>query len=537
MPDDSPARSSCELDSLRPPHGRLTIGLEAPLKPISPEVAAAMLALLGGAGAWGTLTGSLSAQTDLVAALALKAPLAAPTFTGVPAAPTAVAGTNTTQLATTAFVGAAITAAAPSYADATATTAALALKAPLGSPALTGTPTAPTAGGGTNTTQLATTAFVKAAIDALIGGAGSLVDTLGEIAAIIASDESAASALATAVAGKQAVHANLTAISGLTNAADKVIVFTGSGATTQTVTSFAFTLLDDTTAADMRNTLGLGTSATQSSNSFEANHGNPVADGYVLSSTAAGVRSWVPPGSGASWGAITGTLADQTDLQAALDAKADASSLGTGAFASVTSMPKWTFNNASHSAPGVLGLFNTDAGDPVSTTAILLGGTAIGGSAIAQAFSTLPVGSKLCLIDGAGVCQVFRVVLMAGSGADTIVNVAFISGTGAAWAGEYTVFAVPPDDSYYDAAGAAAAVAATVPTADSGWTANADVGDKTAVVPAYANAFDATMESDFNAVSAGAGTAIKAALDALVPGLQKVKALEVVAAANQRPNA
>lgn len=37
-------------------------------------------------------------------ALALKAPLASPTFTGVPAAPTAAVGTNTTQLATTAYV-------------------------------------------------------------------------------------------------------------------------------------------------------------------------------------------------------------------------------------------------------------------------------------------------------------------------------------------------------------------------------------------------------------------------------------------------
>ena len=41
---------------------------------------------------------------------------------------------------------------------------ALALKAPLASPALTGTPTAPTAAEGTNTTQLATTAFVQRAI-------------------------------------------------------------------------------------------------------------------------------------------------------------------------------------------------------------------------------------------------------------------------------------------------------------------------------------------------------------------------------------
>lgn len=80
---------------------------------------------------------------------ALKAPIASPTFTGVPAAPTATAGTNTTQLATTAFV-----------------TAADNLKANLASPTFTGTPAAPTAAPGTNTTQLATTAFVTAA-DAL----------------------------------------------------------------------------------------------------------------------------------------------------------------------------------------------------------------------------------------------------------------------------------------------------------------------------------------------------------------------------------
>lgn len=49
--------------------------------------------------------------------------------------------------------------------------AALALKAPLASPALTGVPTAPTAGAGTNTTQLATTAFVANAVSqALVAG-------------------------------------------------------------------------------------------------------------------------------------------------------------------------------------------------------------------------------------------------------------------------------------------------------------------------------------------------------------------------------
>ena len=53
---------------------------------------------------WGRISGTLSNQTDLQSALDAKAPLASPTFTGTPAAPTAAIGTNTTQLATTAFI-------------------------------------------------------------------------------------------------------------------------------------------------------------------------------------------------------------------------------------------------------------------------------------------------------------------------------------------------------------------------------------------------------------------------------------------------
>lgn len=59
-------------------------------------------------GQWGKITGTLSNQLDLVAALALKANLLSPTFTGIPAAPTAAEGTNTTQIATTSFVQTAV---------------------------------------------------------------------------------------------------------------------------------------------------------------------------------------------------------------------------------------------------------------------------------------------------------------------------------------------------------------------------------------------------------------------------------------------
>lgn len=62
------------------------------------------LSVGGGSSAWGGITGTLSVQTDLQTALDAKAPIASPTFTGIPTGPTASAGTNTTQLATTAHV-------------------------------------------------------------------------------------------------------------------------------------------------------------------------------------------------------------------------------------------------------------------------------------------------------------------------------------------------------------------------------------------------------------------------------------------------
>lgn len=53
---------------------------------------------------WGNISGTLSNQTDLQAALNLKAPLASPTFTGSPVAPTPIPGDNSTLIATTAWV-------------------------------------------------------------------------------------------------------------------------------------------------------------------------------------------------------------------------------------------------------------------------------------------------------------------------------------------------------------------------------------------------------------------------------------------------
>ena len=106
-------------------------------------------------------------------------PISSPTFTGTPAAPTAAVDTNTTQIATTAFVVGQAAAATPlvdgtaavgtslRYARADHVHPTDTSRAALNSPAFTGTPTAPTATAGTNTTQIATTAFVTAAVPAI----------------------------------------------------------------------------------------------------------------------------------------------------------------------------------------------------------------------------------------------------------------------------------------------------------------------------------------------------------------------------------
>ena len=78
----------------------------------------------------------------------------------------------------------------------------VALKAPLASPTLTGTPLAPTATPGTNNTQIATTAYADAAVAALVDGAPALLNTLNELAEAIADDASFATTLTTSVGTK-----------------------------------------------------------------------------------------------------------------------------------------------------------------------------------------------------------------------------------------------------------------------------------------------------------------------------------------------
>ncbi|MDC6805396.1 phage tail protein [Escherichia coli] len=210
------------------------------------------------------------------------APKESPTFTGIPKAPTPAAGNNTTQIATTAFVQAALTAlinGAPATLDtlkeiaaainndpkfSTTINNALALKAPLSSPALTGTPTAPTAAQSVNNTQIATTAFVKSAIAAMVGSAPAALDTLNELAAALGNDPNFATTMLNALAGKQPLDNTLTNLSGKDVAG--LLAYLGLGETINKASGAMQKSANGSDISDVsafRNALQLGTAATR----------------------------------------------------------------------------------------------------------------------------------------------------------------------------------------------------------------------------------------------------------------------------------
>ncbi|QWV67600.1 tail fiber protein [Escherichia coli] len=205
-----------------------------------------------------------------------KAPLDSPHLSGTPTSPTPEPGTKNTQIANAAFVYAAINAlinGAPGTMDTLKEIAAainndpkfsetinnaLALKAPLASPALTGVPTAPTAAQGTNNTQIATTAYVRAAISALVGSSPEALDTLNELAAALGNDPNFATTMTNALAGKQPLDATLTALAALATGANKLPYFTGKDTVAQTdLTSVGRDILAKTSTLAVIQYLGL----------------------------------------------------------------------------------------------------------------------------------------------------------------------------------------------------------------------------------------------------------------------------------------
>ncbi|EPS1737204.1 phage tail protein, partial [Escherichia coli] len=131
-------------------------------------------------------------------------------------------------------------------------------KAPIESPSLTGTPTAPTAAQGTNSTQIATTAYVRAAISALVGSSPEALDTLNELAAALGNDPNFATTMTNALAGKQPLDATLTALAGLATGANKLPYFTGTDTVSQTdLTSVGRDILAKTSVLAVIQYLGL----------------------------------------------------------------------------------------------------------------------------------------------------------------------------------------------------------------------------------------------------------------------------------------
>lgn len=217
----------------------------------------------------------------------------------------------------------------------------LVAKAPLASPSLTGTPTAPTAAPGTNTNQVATCAFVMA--NAGGGGGGGVTDH-GALAGLADDDHlqyhtdaraltwlgtrstadlpegsnlyhtsARVNTLIAAAVGVsvQAYDAELAALAGLTSAADKLPYFTGSGTASLAIfTAAGRALIDDADAAAQRNTLGLGTAATANAGDFATavhNHAGvyqPLDVDLTTIAAIAPTKGRLLVGDGTSWVAV-----------------------------------------------------------------------------------------------------------------------------------------------------------------------------------------------------------------------------------------
>ncbi|HGX4332339.1 TPA: phage tail protein [Escherichia coli] len=145
-------------------------------------------------------------------------------------------------------------------------------KAPLNSPALTGTPTTPTAPKGTNNTQIASTAYVMAAIAALVDSSPDALNTLNELAAALGNDPNFATTMTNALAGKQPKDATLTALAGLATAADGFPYFTGNDvASLATLTKVGRDILAKSTVAAVIEYLGLQETVNQASGALQKN--------------------------------------------------------------------------------------------------------------------------------------------------------------------------------------------------------------------------------------------------------------------------
>ncbi|HAO3046436.1 TPA: phage tail protein [Escherichia coli] len=164
-------------------------------------------------------------------------------------------------------------------------------KAPLNSPALTGTPTTPTARQGTNNTQIANTAFVMAAIAALVDSSPDALNTLNELAAALGNDPNFATTMANALAGKQPKDATLTALAGLATAADRFPYFMGNDvASLATLTKVGRDILAKSTVAAVIEYLGLQETVNRAGNAVQKN-GDTLSGGLTFENDS--ILAWI----------------------------------------------------------------------------------------------------------------------------------------------------------------------------------------------------------------------------------------------------
>ncbi|HHK8884661.1 TPA: phage tail protein [Escherichia coli] len=164
-------------------------------------------------------------------------------------------------------------------------------KAPLNSPALTGTPTTPTARQGTNNTQIANTAFVMAAIAALVDSSPDALNTLNELAVALGNDPNFATTMTNALAGKQPKDATLTALAGLATAADRFPYFTGNDvASLATLTKVGRDILAKSTVAAVIEYLGLQETVNRAGNAVQKN-GDTLSGGLTFENDS--ILAWI----------------------------------------------------------------------------------------------------------------------------------------------------------------------------------------------------------------------------------------------------
>ncbi|EQA0890589.1 shikimate transporter [Escherichia coli] len=168
-------------------------------------------------------------------------------------------------------------------------------KAPLDSPAFTGTPTTPTPPDDAVGLETANAAFVRKLLAALVDSSPEALDTLNELAAALGNDPEFATTIMNALAGKQPLSDVLTAISNLEERADNLLCFNQDGnASLSPLSEKARSLLAQATVETMRNELELKSAAVRDiqTDLYDSSEGRvalPGAFGYGM--TDAGARS------------------------------------------------------------------------------------------------------------------------------------------------------------------------------------------------------------------------------------------------------